>query len=31
VDPEMLAARNGIDDPLSLQTGEKLIIPIRRR
>lgn len=31
VDLEVLTARNGIDDPLLIQTGEKLIIPIRRR
>lgn len=31
VDVEALAARNGIDDPRSLQVGTKLIIPIKRR
>jgi LysM repeat protein len=31
VDVEALATRNGIDDPRSLRTGTKLIIPLRRR
>lgn len=31
VDVEALATRNGIDDPRSLRTGTKLIIPIKRR
>jgi LysM repeat protein len=31
VDVEALATRNGIDDPRSLRTGAKLIIPLRRR
>jgi LysM repeat protein len=28
---EALAARNNIDDPRTLQTGTKLIIPLKRR
>ncbi len=31
VNVETLATRNGIDDPRSLRTGTKLIIPIKRR
>ncbi len=31
VDIETLAARNGIDDPRSLRTGAKLVIPLKRR
>lgn len=31
IDLDILANRNGIDDPGSLQVGEKLIIPLRRR
>ncbi len=31
VDVEALAARNGIDDPRSLQTGARLIIPLKRQ
>lgn len=31
VDVEALAARNGIDDPRSLQTGARLVIPLRRQ
>lgn len=30
VDMEVLATRNGIDDPRRLRTGQQLIIPIRR-
>jgi len=31
VDVDALAARNGIEDPRSLQTGTRLLIPYRRR
>jgi LysM repeat protein len=31
VDADALAARNGIEDPRNLQTGQRLIIPLNRR
>jgi len=31
VDVDALAARNGIEDPRNLRTGQRLIIPLRRR
>lgn len=31
VDVDILAARNGIEDPRSLRTGQRLIIPLKRR
>jgi LysM repeat protein len=31
VDVDILAARNGIEDPRNLRTGQRLIIPLKRR